>query len=117
VGAAIEGPRGQLGAQEAAGDAARVTLGSTVIRAPIDGRTGAVAVKVGGLATANNAELMTIARVEPIYVTFAVPAVHLSTIKNHIRSAAAMPAAARRQETEARPAARTPTVGQNVLDH
>src|SRR5262249_58471047 len=103
VGAAIEGPRGQLGAQEAAGDAARVTLGSTVVRARVDGRTGAVAVKVGGLATANNTELMTIARVEPIFVTFAVPAVHLSTIKNHMRSTA-LPVVAVPQDTDAQPA-------------
>src|SRR5438094_32089 len=78
--------RSQVVAQESAVEGARVNLSYTVIRSPIDGRTGAVAVKVGGLATANNTELMTIARVEPIYVTFAVPAVHLSTIKNHMKS-------------------------------
>src|SRR5262249_14658291 len=83
--ASIESARAQLVAQDAAVEAARVSLGYTVIRSPIDGRTGAIEVKVGGLVTANNTEMMTIARVEPVYVTFAVPAVHLSTIKNHMR--------------------------------
>src|SRR5919198_5082058 len=55
-----------------------------MIRSPIDGRTGNLAVKVGNLVTANNTELMTIAQVQPVYVTFTVPAVHLPTIKRHM---------------------------------
>src|SRR6185436_18308914 len=47
--AAIESARAQLVAQEAAVDAARVNLQYTTIRSPIDGRTGALAVKAGGL--------------------------------------------------------------------
>src|SRR5438132_8818390 len=57
--ASIESAKAQLVAQEATVDAARVNLSYTVIRSPIDGRTGSLAVKVGGLATANNTELMT----------------------------------------------------------
>src|SRR5262249_29475661 len=68
--AAIESARAQLVAQEAAVEAARVNVQYTIIRSPIDGRTGAIAVKVGGLVTANNTELLTVARVEPVYVTF-----------------------------------------------
>jgi membrane fusion protein, multidrug efflux system len=82
--AAIESARAQLAAQEAAVENARVSLGYTVIRSPIDGRTGVINVKVGGLVTANQTELMTIARVQPIFVTFTVPAVHLTTIKQHL---------------------------------
>ena len=82
--AAIESARAQLVSQEAAVDAARVKLGYTVIQSPIDGRTGMLAVKVGNLVTANNTELTTIARVEPVFVTFSVPAVHLPTIKSHM---------------------------------
>src|SRR5262249_39842057 len=84
--ASIDSARAQLVAQDAAVDAARVNLGYTTIRSSIDGRTGAVAVKVGGLVTANNTELVTIARVQPIFVTFSVPAVHLPTIKKHTGS-------------------------------
>ena len=84
--AAIESARAQLVAQQAAVDAARVNLDYTEIRSPIDGRTGNLSVKVGSLVTANNTELITVARVEPVYVTFSVPATHLPTIKRHITS-------------------------------
>jgi len=79
----IDSARAQLVAQEAMVANARVQLGYTTIRSPIDGQTGSLAVKVGGLVTANQTELMTIARVQPVYVTFSVPAVHLATIKSH----------------------------------
>jgi multidrug efflux system membrane fusion protein len=79
----IESARAQLVAQDAAVANARVQLGYTTIRSPIDGQTGSLAVKVGGLVTANQTELMTIARVQPVYVTFTVPAIHLGTIKQH----------------------------------
>jgi multidrug efflux system membrane fusion protein len=38
---------------------------------------------VGNLATVNQ-ELVTIAQLEPVYVTFTIPAVHLPTIKQHL---------------------------------
>jgi multidrug efflux system membrane fusion protein len=80
--AAIESANAQLNVQQAAVEAARVQLGYTVMRSPIDGRTGDLTVKPGNLVSANNTQLMTIAQVEPIFVTFSVPAVHLSTIKH-----------------------------------
>src|SRR5262245_34478608 len=83
--AAVESARAQLAAQQAAVDTARVQLDYTVIKSPIDGRTGNLSVKVGSLVTANQMEMITVARVEPIYVTFAVPAVHLRTISTHIK--------------------------------
>src|SRR5260221_5905556 len=79
----IESARAQLVAQQAAVDTARVQLSYTTIRSPIDGQTGNLAVKVGGLVTANQTELTTIAKVQPVYVTFTVPAIHLGTIKQH----------------------------------
>jgi len=113
--ASIESARAQLVAQESAVDAARVNLSYTVIRSPIDGRTGAIAVKVGGLVTANNTELMTIARVEPIFVTFAVPATHLATIKNHMKTGT-LPVVATPQDTEAQPATGKLTFVDNSVD-
>jgi membrane fusion protein, multidrug efflux system len=80
----VESAKAQLVAQEAMIENARLQLGYTLITSPIDGRTGNLAVKVGSLITANQLELITIARVEPIFVTFAVPAVHLATIKKHM---------------------------------
>src|SRR5205814_7630111 len=88
----------------AAVDAARVSLGYTIIRSPINGRTGSVSVKVGGLVTANNTELMTIARVQPVYVTFSVPATHLPTIKQHM-AGGQLPVVATPQDADPQPAA------------
>jgi multidrug efflux system membrane fusion protein len=63
--------------QQAAVNAARVQLGYTTIRSPIDGRTSDIAVKPGNLITANSTQLMTIAQLEPVFVTFSIPATHL----------------------------------------
>ena len=98
--AAIESARAQVVAQQAAVDNAKVALGYTTIRSPIDGRTGNLMVKAGNLVTANTTELMTIAQVQPVYVTFAVPAVHLPTIKRHL-STDRLPVLATPQDAEA----------------
>lgn len=81
--AAVESARAQLGAQQAAVDNAAVQLAYCVIRSPINGRTGNLTMKSGNLATANTTELTTIAQVEPVFVTFAVPATRLPAIRNH----------------------------------
>jgi len=82
--AAVESARAQLVAQQAVVDNAKVQLGYTTITSPIDGRTGNLAVKSGNLVTANSTELMTIAQVEPIYVTFSVPSIQLSAVKQRL---------------------------------
>src|SRR5262249_49616217 len=81
--AAVESARAQLGAQQAAVENADLQLAYTVIRSPINGRTGNLTMKPGNLATANTTELTTIAQVEPVYVTFSVPATRLSAIRSH----------------------------------
>jgi multidrug efflux system membrane fusion protein len=81
--AAVDSARAQLGAQQAAVDNAAVQLAYTVIRSPINGRTGNLTMKPGNLATANTTELTTIAQVEPVFVTFAVPATRLPAIRSH----------------------------------
>jgi multidrug efflux system membrane fusion protein len=80
----VESTKAELAAQEAAVQTARVQLDYCVIKSPIDGRTGNLSVKVGSLITANQLEMITISRIQPVYVTFAVPAMHLSTIKTHM---------------------------------
>jgi len=79
--AAVDSAKAQLTVQEAAVNAAKVQLDYTVIRSPIDGRTGDLTVKAGNLVTGNNTQLMTIAQLEPVFVTFAVPSAHLGAIK------------------------------------
>jgi membrane fusion protein, multidrug efflux system len=80
----VESAKAQLEAGAAAVDTARVQLSYTAIKSPVDGRTGNLSVKGGNLVTANNTELMTIAQVQPVFVTFTVPAVHLPTVKKHM---------------------------------
>ena len=82
--AAVESARAQLVAQQAAVDNAKVSLDYTTIKSPIDGRTGNLTVKTGNLVQANATELMTIAQVEPIFVTFSVPAIQLNSVKSQI---------------------------------
>jgi len=82
--AAVESAKAQLSVQQSAVDNAKVQLSYTSIRSPINGRTGNNTVKPGNLATANNTELVTIDQLQPVYVTFAVPAVHLAAIRGHV---------------------------------
>lgn len=82
--AAVESAKAQLVAEQAVLDNANVQLGYTTIVSAIDGRTGNLTVKTGNLVTANTTELMTIAEVEPIFVTFSVPALQLATIRQRM---------------------------------
>jgi multidrug efflux system membrane fusion protein len=113
--ASIDSARAQLVAQEAAVDAARVSLGYTTIKSPLDGQTGNLGVKVGSLVTANQTELTTIAKVQPVLVTFTVPAIHLGTIKQHM-AGGKLPVTATPQDTAAQPAPGVLTFVDNAVD-
>jgi membrane fusion protein, multidrug efflux system len=113
--ASIESARAQLVAQEGAVDAARVSLGYTTITSPVDGQTGNLGVKVGSLVTANQTELTTIARVQPVLVTFTVPAIHLGTIKAHMAQGK-LPVTATPQDTAAQPAPGVLSFVDNAVD-
>jgi multidrug efflux system membrane fusion protein len=97
----VESAQAQLVAGEAAVDAARVNLDYTVIKSATDGRTGVLSVKVGSLVTANQTEMTTIAKVEPVFVTFSVPAVHLGTIKSHMLPGQELAVTAKPQDNDA----------------
>ena len=113
--AAVESAKAQLTAQQAVVDNARLQLDYTIIHAPIDGRTGNLAAKAGNLVTANSTELISIAGVQPVYVTFAVPAVHLPTIKAHM-AAEPLGVVATPQDADARPATGRLTFVDNAVD-
>jgi len=113
--ASIESARAQIVSQEAAVNNAKVALSYTIIRSPLDGRTGNLSAKAGNLVTANSTELMTIAQMQPVYVTFAVPAVHLSTIKRHMNEERLM-VTATPQNTEGKPATGRLTFVDNGVD-
>jgi membrane fusion protein, multidrug efflux system len=113
----VDSAKAQLVAQEAAVENARVQLGYTQITSPIDGRTGSLAVKVGSLVTANQLELITVARLQPIYVTFAIPALHLPTVKDHMAAGAdRLRVIAAAQDAAAQPVTGSLTFVDNAVD-
>jgi multidrug efflux system membrane fusion protein len=113
--AAIASAQAQMAAQQAAVDNARVALSYTVIKSPIKGRTGNLIVKPGNLVTANATELMTIAQLQPVYVTFAVPSVHLPDIKRHLAEER-LSVVATPQDSEAQPVSGTLAFIDNLVD-
>ena len=80
----VESAKSQVVVQQSVVDGAKVSLSYTIIRSTIDGRTGNNTVKPGNLVTANNTELVTVAQLEPVYVTFTVPATYLAQIKSRM---------------------------------
>ncbi len=75
--ASIQGDQAQI-------DTAKLNLGFTEIRSPIDGRTGARQVDIGNLLqTAANTPLVTISQLKPIFVTFTLPQSTLDEIRQY----------------------------------
>ena len=69
-------------ADKAAVQAARVQLQYTDIYAPIDARAGALMINVGNLVKANDTPyLVQLNQITPIYVTFTVPEVKLTEVR------------------------------------
>jgi len=74
-----------VAADEAAVEAARVQLQYTEIRSPIDGRAGALQINLGNLVKANDTPfLVQLNQITPIYVTFTVPEVSLSQVRQYV---------------------------------
>jgi multidrug efflux system membrane fusion protein len=113
--AAVESARAQLDVQQAVVDNAKVQLSYTTIRATIDGRTGNNTVKVGNLVQANSTELVTIAQLQPVYVTFAVPAAHLPAIK-HVNGGTTLSVTASPQDGNPEPVDGKLTFVDNIVD-
>lgn len=82
--AAIENVRAAIRADQAALDNARLNLGYTTIRAPIDGRAGNVLVQVGNVVKGNDENpIVVINQIQPIYLSFAVPEQYLPDIQKY----------------------------------
>src|SRR5882724_4584364 len=80
--AALEGT---VAADKANVEAARVQLDYATIEAPISGRTGLLIVHKGNLVRANDtAPIVSINRITPVYVTFAVPESILPQFKRYM---------------------------------
>ena len=80
--AAIESARAALESDLAAVDSAKLELSYCEIRSRVSGRAGNLLVHAGNLVKANaGTPLVVIKQVQPIYVTFGVPDIHLSAIR------------------------------------
>lgn len=62
-----------VAADQAALENAKISLSYDTIAAPIDGRVGTIASKTGNSIKANDAPLLTINQITPIYVGFSLP--------------------------------------------
>jgi multidrug efflux system membrane fusion protein len=85
---AIKSAEEVVRADEAAAENAKVLLGYTTIRSPIDGRTGSLGLNTGNVVRANDSMLIVINQVEPIYVSFTVPQQQLPAIKRYMAEGA-----------------------------
>ncbi len=80
--AAIETARGTLRADQGLVDQARLQLSWTKIYSPITGRTGSLNVYEGNVVSNTSSQpLVTIAQVNPIYVTVTVPEQYLNDLR------------------------------------
>jgi multidrug efflux system membrane fusion protein len=76
---------GTIAADRAAITNAELNLEYTAIRAPFDGVTGSLQFHAGNVVKAPDDTLLTINRLHPIYVEFAVPEQYLPEIKKQMR--------------------------------
>jgi len=83
--AAVTTARAVVQADQATVENARLQLGYTEIRAPIDGRTGNLLIHQGNVIKANDVgnPLVVITRIHPVYITFSVPEQSLDRIKRY----------------------------------
>jgi membrane fusion protein, multidrug efflux system len=80
-------------ADDAAVEQAKLNLAYCAIRTPVTGKTGSVLVHAGNVVKANDAALVVIDQMQPIYVSFAVPERVLPQIR--ARAGDQLPVAAR----------------------
>lgn len=101
--AAIDSARASLKADEARLAQVKLDLGYSKVVAPISGRAGFINVKEGNLVRENDQNpLVSILRVQPIFVSFAVPEQELHELRKYIGSGA-LPVEARPPEGDAPP--------------
>jgi multidrug efflux system membrane fusion protein len=88
VAANFHAAEASVAADEAAVQHARIDLGYTTIRSPIDGRAGKVMLSEGNMVKANDTvALVVINQLEPIYVGVAVPEQYLNEIRARQKTA------------------------------
>lgn len=78
-----ESARAMVAADRAAVESARLQLSYCTIRSPLAGRTGSLLVHEGNLVKANDATLVTINQIAPVYATFSIPEEYLPQIRTN----------------------------------
>jgi membrane fusion protein, multidrug efflux system len=87
--AAVATARALVRADAAAVETARLNLAYTVIRSPLDGRTGSLMLHEGNVVRSGgtaDSTLLVINQIQPIYVSFTVPQQQLSGIKTYMQA-------------------------------
>ncbi len=113
---AVEVAGATVHAGEAAVENAKVQLGYTTIRSPIDGRTGRILIQLGNLVKANDTNaLVVINQIDPIYVTFSVPEHFLDELRTR-QAAGALKVQATLPNTLIPPVAGTLAFVDNAVD-
>ncbi|MFB3776212.1 MAG: efflux RND transporter periplasmic adaptor subunit [Bryobacteraceae bacterium] len=87
--AAIESYQAATRADTATLENARVQRSYCDIRSPLDGRAGDLLVKEGNLVRVNDAELVTIKQIRPVFVSFTVPENRLADVKRYMAAGTA----------------------------
>jgi multidrug efflux system membrane fusion protein len=85
--AAVRSAEQTVKADEAAVESARLQLGYTTIRSPVDGRTGSLMLHEGNIVRATgtgDSTLLVINQIRPIYVSFTVPQQQLPAINRYM---------------------------------
>lgn len=81
--AAVSSAEASVKADRARLENAKLQLSYTVIKAPINGRAGAIQVKAGNLIKENDTTLVTLLQTQPIYVSFSVPQQQLTEVRRY----------------------------------
>ncbi len=81
-----ENVKAVIEADQALIDNAQIQLGYTVIRAPLDGRTGSLLVHPGSTVKArdDSSSMVVINQIQPIYMVFAVPQKYLADTRKYL---------------------------------
>ena len=82
--AAADSADATVASDQAAVENAKLQLRYTKIEAPVTGRTGNLAVTTGNIVKANEAVLVTINQIDPIYVSFSIPEQQLPDVKKYM---------------------------------
>ncbi len=81
--AAVDSAVASIKADRAKVAQTQLQIDYTRIAAPISGRAGAIAIKAGNLIKDNDAALVTLLQISPIYVSFGLPEQQLADVKKY----------------------------------